>query len=67
MAARKTGWGGARRGAGRPPKHGERGVNMTVWVAPDLKEWCEAEAAAREESVSDFVVGILERSRARRR
>jgi hypothetical protein len=44
----KIGRGGARPGAGRPPKdEDERTVQVAVSLLPDQLEWIDAQAAAR--------------------
>ncbi|MBM3268905.1 MAG: hypothetical protein FJZ01_14800 [Candidatus Sericytochromatia bacterium] len=52
--------GGARPGAGRKPKHGERGVSVAVWLPPKLAEGARDRAEQAGLSRSELVVEALE-------
>lgn len=60
--SKKTGWGGVRPGAGRPKS--ATGVTMAVYLPKEVADDTRRNAAARDESVSEYVTGALvERNR----
>ena len=60
--SKKTGWGGVRPGAGRPKS--ATGVTMAVYVPKEIAAETRQKAAARDESLSEYVTGALvERNR----
>lgn len=59
--------GGERTGAGRPPKYDERQTQVTWTLPPDLLDWIDEQAEEMEVSRSEFITGVMERTRARRR
>lgn len=55
--SKKTGWGGVRPGAGRPKS--ATGVTMAVYVPKEIAAETRRNAAARDESLSEYVTGAL--------
>ena len=59
--------GGARPGAGRPPKYGdERTRKVGLWLTESIDAWLTQEAERQGVTRSEVTQRILERSRARR-
>jgi hypothetical protein len=57
---RKSGRGGARPGAGRPPKdEDERTVQVAVSLLPDQLEWIDAQAEAKGISRAEVVRALI--------
>jgi|TARA_R110000787_G_scaffold56284_7_gene129456 hypothetical protein len=56
---RKAGFGGKRKGAGRPPLHGGRLVQKTINIPPALAEVIEAYAVKNGRSVPKEIVAWL--------